>query len=105
MLKQSILALAATASVAAATAAPLPADARTRHYHHRTYTTSRVYRGRNGRYYCRRGDGTVGTIVGAGAGALVGSAITHDGLAGPVLGAVGGGLLGRHIGRHTVRCR
>lgn len=102
MLKQSILALAATASLAVATT-PVAADARTRH-HHRTYTTSRVYRGTNGRYYCRRGNGTVGTIVGAGAGALVGSAVTH-GIAGPIIGGVGGALLGRSIGRHTVRCR
>jgi hypothetical protein len=100
MFKQGMLALAATASVVAA-AAPVAADARTRH---RTYTTSHVYRGTNGRYYCRRGDGTVGTIVGAGAGALVGAAVTH-GAVGPILGAVGGGLLGRHIGRHTVHCR
>jgi hypothetical protein len=101
MFKHGIMALAATASVVAATA-PVAADARTRH--HRTYATSHVYRGTNGRYYCRRGNGTVGTIVGAGAGALVGAAVTH-GSTGPILGAVGGGLLGRHIGRHTVHCR
>jgi|SRR6478736_3911575 len=100
MFKQGMLALAATASVVAA-ATPVAVEARTRHH---TYTTSHVYRGANGRYYCRRGDGTVGTIVGAGAGALVGAAVTH-GAAGPILGAVGGGLLGRHVGRHTVHCR
>lgn len=101
MLKQGILALAASASLVAAT---VPTAAEARHHHHRTYRTSHVYRGYSGRYYCHRGDGTEGTIVGAGAGALVGAALTH-GAAGPIIGAVGGGLLGRHIGRHTVHCR
>ena len=100
MFKQGMLAFAATASVLAA-AAPVAADAQTRH---RTYRTSQVYRGADGRYYCRRGRGTTGAIIGAGAGALVGAAVTH-GAAGPIVGAVGGGLLGRHVGRHTVHCR
>lgn len=97
MFKHSIMALAATASVVAAVA-PVSADARTRHH------TSRVYSGTSGRYYCHRGNGTVGTIIGAGAGALLGGAVTH-GSTGPIVGAVGGGLLGRHIARHTVHCR
>ena len=100
MFKKSLLALTATASIVAA-AAPVAADARTRHHH---YTSHRVYRGTNGRYYCHRGNGTEGTIIGAGAGALAGAALTH-GAAGPILGAVGGGLLGRHIGRHNIHCR
>jgi len=98
MLKQGMLALAASASLVAAA---VPTAAEARHHH---YRTSHVYHGYNGRYYCHRGNGTVGTIVGAGAGALLGSALTH-GAAGPIIGAVGGGLLGRHIGRHTVHCR
>ena len=97
MLKQSVMALAAAASVATAVA-PVSADARTRHHRHH------VYRGTSSAYTCRRGDGTAGTIIGAGAGALAGAAVTH-GAAGPIIGAVGGGLLGRHIGRHTVHCR
>jgi|SRR6185312_4248517 uncharacterized protein YcfJ len=100
MFRQGFMALAATASVLAA-ATPVTADARTRHHYHRT---SHVYRGSNGRYYCHRGNGTTGTIIGAGAGALLGAAVTH-GAAGPIAGAVGGGLLGRHIGRRTVHCR
>jgi uncharacterized protein YcfJ len=100
MFRQGFMALAATASVLAA-ATPVTADARTRHHYHRT---SHVYRGSNGRYYCHRGSGTTGTIIGAGAGALLGAAVTH-GAAGPIAGAVGGGLLGRHIGRRTVHCR
>jgi hypothetical protein len=101
MFKRGVFALAAAASIIGSIA-PTAAAARSRHHH--SYATAHIYHGKNGRYYCRRGDGTVGTIVGAGAGALVGAALTH-GAAGPIIGAVGGGLLGRHIGRHTVRCR
>ena len=99
MFKQGIMALAATTTVLAA-ATPIAADARTRHH----YRTSHVYAGTNGRYYCHRGHGTTGAIIGAGAGALLGAAVTH-GAAGPIAGAVGGGLLGRHVARHTVHCR
>src|SRR3546814_3435421 len=35
----------------------------------------RVYRDRDGRYYCKREDGTNGTLVGAGVGALLGNLI------------------------------
>ena len=96
MIKQTLLALAASASVVAAVA-PLQVEARTHHYRH-------VYRGASSRYSCRRGDGVQGTVIGAGAGALAGAALTH-GAAGPIIGAVGGGLLGNHIGRRTVHCR
>lgn len=99
MIKQGLLALAASASVMAV-AAPVPAEAR--HYHRHYY--SRVYQGENGYYNCHRGDGVQGTLVGAGAGALLGSLLTH-GAVGPILGAVGGGLAGNSIGRHNVRCR
>jgi outer membrane lipoprotein SlyB len=65
------------------------------------------YRARTYRYHhtvrCHRG-GTVGAIVGGGAGALIGSAVTH-GAAGPIIGAAGGALLGRHIAHRTTRPR
>jgi hypothetical protein len=99
MFKQSILALAAAASVATA-AAPDTAFARTRH--HRTHATT--WRGSDGRYHCRRGDGTVGTVVGAVAGAGLGMVVDRHGAA-PFLGAVAGGLAGRSIARNQVRCR
>ena len=44
----------------------------------------RIYRGGNGRYYCRRNDGTTGLIVG---------------------GLAGGALLGQSIDRGQVVCR
>lgn len=66
-----------------------------------------MWRGRDGRYYCRRSNGTTGLIIGAAGGALVGRAIDTRGdrTMGTVLGAVGGGLLGREIDRGNARCR
>ncbi len=67
----------------------------------------RVWRGDDGRWRCRRDNGTTGLIIGAGAGALLGRAIDTEGdrALGTVLGAVGGGLLGREIDRGDIRCR
>jgi len=67
----------------------------------------RVWRGDDGRWRCRRDNGTTGLIIGAGVGALAGRAIDTEGdrALGTVLGAVGGGLLGREIDRGDIRCR
>jgi hypothetical protein len=67
----------------------------------------RIWRGRDGRYYCKRSNGTTGLIIGAAGGALVGRAIDTRGdrTMGTLLGAVGGGLLGREIDRSNARCR
>lgn len=67
----------------------------------------RVWRGRDGRYYCRRDNGTTGLIVGAAAGALLGRAIDTRGdrLLGTLLGGAGGAALGREIDRGGMRCR
>jgi hypothetical protein len=67
----------------------------------------RIYRGSNGRYYCRRTDGTTGLIVGGVLGGLLGNSLGNgrsDTLA-TLLGAGGGALLGREIDRGNVRCR
>lgn len=66
----------------------------------------REWRGRDGRTYCRRSNGTTGLVVGAAAGALAGRAIDSHGerTTGTVLGAVAGGLVGRDIDRKR-RCR
>lgn len=63
-----------------------------------------VYRGGDGRYYCRRNDGTTGLVIGAIGGGLLGNAIGGNTL-GTLLGAGGGALLGRSIDRGNVRCR
>jgi uncharacterized protein YcfJ len=63
-----------------------------------------IYRGHDGRYYCRRSDGTTGLVLGALAGGLLGNAIGGNRL-GTLLGAGGGAVLGRSIDRGQVRCR
>lgn len=67
----------------------------------------RIYRGRDGRYYCRRNDGTTGLIVGAIAGGILGNIIAPGGseTLGTILGAGAGALAGRSIDRNDARCR
>src|SRR3546814_2619209 len=59
----------------------------------------RVWRGDDGRYHCRRDNGTTGLIIGAAAGALLGRELDggRDRTVGTIIGAAGGGLLGRAI--------
>jgi hypothetical protein len=67
-----------------------------------------VYRGSDGRYYCRRSDGTTGLVIGAGVGALVGHSLDggHNRAGGTIVGGVLGALAGREIDRNSdVRCR
>lgn len=68
---------------------------------------TRVYRGNDNRYYCRRSDGTTGLIVGAALGGVLGNQLDRGGsnLLGTLLGAGAGGLLGREIDRGGVSCR
>jgi len=67
----------------------------------------RIYRGGDGRYYCRRNDGTTGLVIGALGGGVLGNVIAPNGskTLGAVLGAVGGGLIGRGVDRGNVTCR
>lgn len=68
-----------------------------------------VYRGSDGRYYCKRNDGTTGLIVGGAGGALLGNAI--DGgrhrIGGTLIGGALGALLGRSVDQNQsdYRCR
>jgi len=66
-----------------------------------------VWRGEDGRYHCRRSDGTTGLIVGGAAGALIGRSLDgcRDKTAGTILGAAGGALLGKSIDQGGARCR
>jgi hypothetical protein len=66
-----------------------------------------VWRGRNGRYYCRRSNGTTGLLVGGVAGALIGRSIDggRDRTAGTLIGGAAGALLGREVQRSSSRCR
>lgn len=68
-----------------------------------------VYRGSDGRYYCRRNDGTTGLIIGGVGGALAGNVL--DGgrhrTAGTLIGGALGALLGKSVDQNNsdVRCR
>ncbi|PZU12439.1 MAG: hypothetical protein DI606_09115 [Sphingobium sp.] len=64
----------------------------------------RVYRGRDGRAYCRRSDGTTGLVVGALGGAALAKLIGGNTL-GTLAGGAGGALVGRQIDRGEVKCR
>jgi hypothetical protein len=83
----------------------------TRYYgdYHRAepvYRSTRTWRGNDGRYYCRKKDGTTGLIVGAAAGALLGRAVDggYDHTLGTILGGVAGALLGKSVAQGT-SCR
>ena len=96
----------------ALTSVPAEAHKRGKGHDHRQYHTSdngvRYWQEDDGRYRCRRSDGTVGLIVGGAAGALAGRAIDTRGerTTGTVLGAAAGALLGREVDRgRTISCR
>ena len=69
---------------------------------------ARIWRARDGRYYCRKRDGTTGLLIGAGVGGLIGHEVAGRGgdrTLGAILGAAGGAILGRAIDRSDSRCR
>jgi hypothetical protein len=69
--------------------------------------TDHVWRGHDGRYYCRRDNGTTGLIIGGAAGALLGHSLAGSGdrTLGALLGGAGGALIGREIDRGSLRCQ
>jgi len=79
-------------------------------YQERTLRSDeRVYAGNDGRYYCKRSDGTTGLIIGAAGGGILGNVI--DGGRSRVVGTLLGGALGAVAGKAVdqnqsqVRCR
>jgi hypothetical protein len=64
----------------------------------------RIYRGDDGHYRCHRKDGTVGLVVGAAVGGIVGNKLTDGGTLGTILGAGAGALLGKEIDGGGLRC-
>jgi len=67
-----------------------------------------VYRGSDGRYYCKRSDGTTGLIVGAAAGGILGNIVDggHNRAAGTLIGGALGALAGKSIAQNNdIRCR
>lgn len=73
----------------------------------RLSANDRVWRGNDGRYYCKRKNGTTGLIIGAAAGALLGRELDggRSRTLGTILGGAGGALLGREIDRGGMKCR
>ena len=73
----------------------------------RTDNGVRYWQGQDGRYYCKRGNGTVGLLVGAALGALLGRAVDTRGerVTGTVLGAAAGALVGNELAAGRTRCR
>ena len=111
MRKVTLAVAAATMTVPAMTtlpvigSAPAFADDRRGGYYH-----GRTWRGRDGRLYCKRRNGTTGLIVGGAAGALVGRELDggRSRATGTILGAAAGALLGREIDRNRkggYKCR
>jgi hypothetical protein len=67
----------------------------------------RIYRGSDNRYYCKRDDGTTGLIVGGITGGVLGHVIAPGGskTLGTILGAGAGALIGRAIDDGDIVCR
>ena len=108
---RNLVLAAAAAAVAVPTAIVVPTDsaqAQRRYYSNGAYNGP-VWRDSQGRYRCRRGNGTTGMIIGAAGGALVGRAIDggRNRTTGTIVGAVAGALVGREVqrSRQTRRCR
>jgi outer membrane lipoprotein SlyB len=111
-MRKMILGLAAVTMTVPALPSVASADHRGRGDYSRYYDNSGNYhgptwRGRDGRMYCRRSNGTTGLIVGGAAGALLGRAVDTRGerTTGTVIGAALGALLGREVQRGRSRCR
>jgi uncharacterized protein YcfJ len=118
------LSVASTAPAFAGIAAPAPAQSaykadqdagfykkhkRGRYYarDQRVNSNTRIWRDNDGRYRCKKDNGTTGLLIGGAVGGLAGHEIAGNGdkLLGTVLGAAGGALLGREIAKDKYRCR
>ena len=103
-MRNAILALSAFA-VAIPTVAVVPATSAEARKH-----AYREWRGRDGRTYCKKSNGTTGLIVGGVGGALVGRTIDTGGdrtigtLGGAALGALAGRAVDREVSKPR-RCR
>jgi len=79
------------------------------YYPQRPYAYNNRYYGRSYGYRQHRCSGTTGTIIGAGAGALLGRSLgrgsgyyhEHSGTTGTILGAALGALVGHEVGKAT----
>jgi hypothetical protein len=67
----------------------------------------RIYRGSDNRYYCKRDDGTSGLIIGGLAGGVLGNVIAPGGskTIGTIAGAGLGAIIGKTIDDGEIVCR
>src|SRR5438270_14080987 len=102
------LLFALSAAAMAMPMVPVAAPASAQGYY-QDYYNGPTWRGRDGRVYCRRSNGTTGLIVGGAAGALLGRSIdnSRSHTTGTIVGAAAGALLGRAVQRNSsdYRCR
>ena len=73
----------------------------------RVNSNTRVWRGEDGRYRCKKDNGTTGLLIGGAVGGLAGHEIAGGGdkLLGTIIGAGAGALIGREVDRDKYRCR
>ena len=69
--------------------------------------SSYMWRGKDGKLYCKRDNGTTGLVIGAGVGALAGHELAGRGdkTLGAILGGALGAIIGREIDRGSLQCR
>jgi hypothetical protein len=65
-----------------------------------------VYRGSDNRYYCKRDDGTTGLIIGGVGGGVLGNVSAPGGYKprGTILGAGAGAVIGRQVDKGDIVC-
>lgn len=82
---------------------------RDRHYSRdqRVNANTRVWRDKDGRYRCKKDNGTTGLLIGGAVGGVAGHEIAGGGdkLLGTVIGVGAGALLGREIDKDKYKCR
>ncbi|WP_265563837.1 glycine zipper 2TM domain-containing protein [Sphingomicrobium arenosum] len=114
MSRLTIATLAASLIVPSLVATPAMAHPKRHQHGHQRIAgyDGNVWLDDQGRYRCRKSDGTTGLIVGAAGGVLLGRAIDTGGdrTAGTVIGAAAGALIGKAVdqkvvNRDTYRCR
>jgi len=73
----------------------------------RVNSNTRIWRGNDGRYRCKKDNGTTGLLIGGAVGGLAGHEIAGGGdkLLGTIIGAGAGALIGREVDRDKYRCR
>lgn len=97
----TMLFAAATLAIPAAVTFPEPAQAQGRYYDRSGNYNGPTWRGRDGRYRCRKSNGQTGLLIGGAAGALIGNQVAGRGdhLLGTIIGGAAGALVGREVDR------